>query len=123
MLDVPSVECSTVERRPFYARTDSGLMRCARTLWKKHVGEEALTLDGRKLEPPGYVGGTRAFGFTLPARNNYLGVRGHTHARGAIYGVATILRPLRPGPHTLVQVEAFAHTSFYVTMTYKLIVG
>jgi hypothetical protein len=123
MLDVPSVECSTAERPPFYARTDGGLVRCARTWWKKHVGEETLTLDGTKLEPPGYIGGTGVFSFTMPARNNYLHVRGHRRARGAIYGVATILRPLRPGPHTLVQVEAFANTSFYVTTTYKLIVG
>jgi hypothetical protein len=123
MLDVPSVECSTVERPPFYARTDSGLVRCARTWWKKHAGEETLTLDGTTLEPPGYLGGTSAFSFTFPARNNYLHVRGHTDARGAIYGAATILRPLSPGPHTLVQVEAFAKTSYYVTTTYKLNVG
>jgi hypothetical protein len=123
MLDVPAAECSTAERPPFYARTDSGLVRCARTWWKKHAGEETLTLDGTKLEPPGYVGGTRVFSFTFPARNNYLHVGGRTRARGAIYGAATILRPLIPGPHTLVQVEAFANTSFYVTTTYKLTVG
>jgi hypothetical protein len=123
MLDFPSVECSTAERPPFYARSDSGLVRCAKTWWMKHPGEETLTLDGTKLEPPGYVGGTSAFSFTFPGRNNYLHVRGHTRARGAVYGAATILRPLSPGPHTLVQAEAFANTSFYLTTTFKLTVS
>jgi hypothetical protein len=103
--------------------TDAGLQRCAKAYWQGHQGELNVTLDGTALNPPGYVGATGAFAFTMPAHNNYLHLPGRTKGRAAIYGSATILRPFSPGTHTLVAVDAFAHTSYGVQVTYHLTVG
>lgn len=80
-------------------------------------------LDGVSLNPVGYHGATAAFGFKMPARNNLLGLPGGTHGRMAVYGDASILRPLSPGTHTLVQVAGYHHTSIGYTTTYQLTVG
>jgi hypothetical protein len=119
----PSVDCSTVEKAPFHATTDAGLQRCARAWWRGHQGEESVTLDGVSLRPVGYVGGTGAFQFRMPARNNWIHARGHTRGRMAVYGFAAILRPLSPGSHTLVLAEAYKHSTFYSKTTYQLTIG
>jgi hypothetical protein len=123
MLSTPSADCSTIEPRPFHAGTDAGLMRCASRRWRRNEGGLTVTLDGVTLEPSGYVGATRAFGFTMPAQNNFLHLTGQSRGRMAVFGAASILRPLRPGMHTLVQAFSYAHTSIYVKVTYRLTVG
>jgi len=123
MLDVPSVECSTVERPPFYAATDAGLKRCVRTWWRKRHGGLNLSLDGAPIRPAGYVGGTNVYSFTMPAQNNFLGAPGVTSGRAAVYGSASILRPLTPGNHLLVVVDTFKHPYLLFTSVYKLTVG
>lgn len=125
MLFTPTFDCSTVERPPVHATTNAGLRRCAKGLWVRYPGVETVTLDGVRLRPPGYVVATAAFHFTMPERNNWLHVRGHTSGSAAVYGLASILRPLSPGAHTLVQVvPPFAHTSGSTeTIRYRITVG
>lgn len=125
MLFTPTFDCSTVERPPLHATTNAGLRRCAKELWVRYPGAETATLDGVRLRPPGYVVATAAFHFTMPERNNWLHVRGHTSGRAAVYGLASILRPLSPGVHTLVLVvPPFAHTPGSTeTFTYRISVG
>jgi hypothetical protein len=124
MTFTPSFDCSTVERPPLHATTDAGLRRCAKALWRKYPGSERLTLDGVRLLPSGYVVATDAFHFKMPARNNWLNVPGRTRGRAAAYGLASILRPLSPGVHTLVHVEPpFAHIPGRTsTTTYQITV-
>jgi hypothetical protein len=119
MLFSPSAICSTLD---YPAATRAGLMRCAKRLWKRAPASETVTLDGANLSPAGYVGGTPAFAFKMPAHNNWLNRPGRTRGRLAVYGAATILQPLSAGTHTLVQIVSFAHSPAYTT-TYQLTVG
>jgi hypothetical protein len=123
MLFAPGARCSTVDRAPFHATTDTGLMRCAKRQWKRYTGAETVTLDGVTLQPAGYVGGTVAFAFKVPAHNNWLLVPGRTQGRMAVYGAASILRPLSPGTHRLVQIYGYSHTPIHYKVTYQLTVG
>jgi hypothetical protein len=123
MLVGPVVDCSTVEPAPYHATTDAGLRRCARARWRRNMGQEKLTLDGVAIQPPAVVGGSAVFSFTMPARNNFLGVVGRTHGRADVYGDAAILRPLSPGVHTLVQDSVFANFEVHALTTYRLTVG
>ena len=117
----PSYDCSTVERAPFHATSDAGLIRCARADWQSAPGFETVTLDGRRLKPPAYVGGTTAFAFQMPAHNNWLHVQGPTHGRMAVYGLASILRPLSPGRHTLELTGGFSGST--TTQVYELTIA
>ena len=122
-VDVPDIDCSTIERSPFHATTNAGLRRCAKAWWDRHTGGLNVILDGTALHPAGYVGGTLAFSFKQPPRHNQLHVPGRTGGRAAVYGGATILRPLSPGTHTLVLQFRYAHTSINQQHTYYLSVG
>jgi hypothetical protein len=88
-------------------------------------GTETVTLDGVRLGPPGYVVATGAFRFTMPERDNWLNVVGHTSGRAAAYGLAALLRPLSPGVHTVVHVEPpLANTrGSTATTTYQITVS
>jgi hypothetical protein len=99
-----SVDCSTVERRPYHASTDRGLLRCARRDWRRiherFNPHEVLKLDGHRISH-GYLVASPVLRFTMPAHDNHLHVRGGTHGRFAVFGTAFVLRPLSPGRHTL----------------------
>lgn len=123
MIDGPGVECSTVERAPYHATTDAGLKGCARSWWRKHHGGEDLRLDGVTIRKAGYLFATPVFAFTMPARNNWLGVSGRTGGHAAYYGAASILRPLSAGTHTLIRIASYTHPAYAVKTTYKLTVG
>lgn len=123
MLSTPSIDCSTLEPSPFHATTNVGLMRCAKRLWKRYEGPETVTRDGVSLNPVGFTGGTPAFAFKEPARNDYELAPGRTHGRTAVYGVASIFRPLSRGTHTLVVIDGFRHASIVYKITYQLTVG
>ena len=97
-------------------------MRCAKRGWKRAPGSHTVTLDGTNLSPPGYVGGTPAFAFKMPAQDNWLDKPGRANGRMAVYGAPTILQPLSVGPHTLVQILRFAHYATFRN-TYQVIVG
>lgn len=123
MLFAPAGDCSTVERAPFHATTDARLVRCAKTDWLHFQGFLGVSLDGVNLKPAGYLGGTGAFAFRMPAHNNWLHVPGRTHGRIAVYGAASILRPLTTGSHTLVVVSGYLHPFSRYKLTYHLTVG
>jgi hypothetical protein len=123
MMYTPSVDCSTVEPAPYHATTDTGLMRCAKRQWQRDPGLLSVTLDGVSLRPAGYVGGTPAFGYRMPTHNNWEDAPGHTHGRMAVYGSASILRPLSPGTHRLVITSGGSHPADSSQVTFQLTVG
>jgi hypothetical protein len=98
-------------------------MRCAKADWQHNPGELSVSLDGVNLKPPGYVSGTTAFSFTMPAHNNWILAPGHTHGRMAVYGAASLLRPLSPGMHTLVIESGYEHSRYVAHIRYQLTVG
>jgi hypothetical protein len=114
-LEGPTFECSTVEAPPFQA-TRRGLVGCAR---KFALGGARVSLDGRPLTPSVYPVATPAFPFLMPAVANVLKVPGQTHGYAAVQGDAVMLRPLRAGIHTIVQVERFSNGTAVET-TWKL---
>jgi hypothetical protein len=118
----PSLDCSTVQPRPFRAHTDAGLRRCARARWHAFAARHTVILDGVTLKPPGYVLATPGFVFAMPAADNYLSVPGATAGRAATYGYADMLRPLSPGLHTLVRISRYARSAPTRT-TWLLAVG
>ena len=93
-VEYPSVECSTVESRPFHATTDAGLVRCARSFAPV---KSSLAFDGQVLSPSGFVVSTGAFSFTMPATHNFLEISGKTGGRAAVYGQGLMVGPLTPG--------------------------
>ena len=122
-LNVPFVDCSTIEAPPFHATTNAGLQRCAKRYWDHHTGGLNVILDGTAVQPAGYVGGTPAFSFKMPRHHNHLNLPGRTGGRAAVYGAASILRPLSAGTHTLVLQFGYAHSSINQQNTYHLTVG
>jgi hypothetical protein len=118
-IDVPTVECSTVEPAPYHAVTDAGLRRCVRSF---RPATSSLELDGKAVKPTGFLVGTPVFSFTMPPAHNLLGVSGQTHGRAAADGHVIMLRPLARGAHTLVRTTAFAGGRPDRT-TYRLTIG
>ncbi len=111
-----SVECSTVERPPFHASSDAGLLRCS------HVTSASSVLfDGQLLSPSGFPVSTGVFSFTMPASNNYLQVPGKTHGRGAAFGLPIMLGPLAPGIHTIINARHYRGPALVGTL--RLIVS
>lgn len=115
----PGDECSTVEPAPFHATTDAGLQACARSFGPV---SSTLTLDGRRIATSGFLVTTAVFHFRMPAHDNYLLVPGATGGRGAAYGQPVMLRPLSPGPHTVVRTDSSPRGPTLRT-TYELTVG
>lgn len=112
----PGYECSTVERPPFHASTDAGLLRCA------HVAQtDSLLFDGQLLGPSDFPTSTGVFPFTMPASHNYLEVPGVTHGRAAAYGQAIILGPLPAGIHMIIDAHRYRGPAFVATL--RLIVS
>ena len=103
-IEYPSVECSTVESRPFHATTDAGLVRCARSFAPV---KSSLAFDGQVLSPSGFVVSTGAFSFTMPATHNFLEISGKTGGRAAAYGQGLMVGPLTPGTHSIVRVSKY----------------
>ena len=90
---------------------------------EKHRGGEDLTVDGASITPQGWIIATSVFDFTMSAHNNYLHVPGRTGGRAAYFGVASILRPLSPGTHTVVRIESYTHPEAVYQTVYELTVG
>ena len=117
-LEGPGFECSTIEPAPYHAAR-AGLPACAASFALKGV---EVSVDGTPLLPAAYAVATPVFRFTIPRRGNILRATGHTSGYGAVHSEALILRPLPPGPHTIVQVEHFASGESAQT-TWQLTVG
>lgn len=123
MLDAPSVECFSVGPAALRPATDLVLRHCALAQWRQHPGGLTVTVDGAALQPAGFIIGTSAFSFTQPRRDNLTHVPGHTKGRAAVYGSASILSPLNPGVHTLVERISYLRTSVVQQVVYHLTVG
>jgi hypothetical protein len=117
-LEGPGFECSTIEPAPYHA-TRSRLSACAASFSLKGVD---VSVDGKPVTPSSYTVSTPVFRFTVPARGNVIRATGHTRGYGAVHSDALMLRPLAPGPHTIVQVEHFASGKSAQT-TWQLTVG
>ncbi len=117
-LEGPGFECSTIEPAPFHA-TRAGLRACAASFALKG---SAVSVDGKALSPSSFAVATPVFHFTIPATGSVLKTTGHTSGVGAVHSDALMLRPLAPGPHTIVQVEHFASGNSVQT-TWQLTVG
>jgi hypothetical protein len=99
----PQMQCADVIPLPRRWRGPAGLRRCAREGWAKVADRHPrLVLDGNPI-PTGAVVHSDAFAFTMPARDNVLGMPGRRHGHGAFVGRPTLIKPLSPGKHTLIQ--------------------
>ena len=117
-LEGPGFECSTIEHAPFHA-TRAKLPACAASFPLKDV---QVSVDGSPVTPSFYQVATPVFRFSVPARGGILKTTGHTRGYGAVHSDALMLRPLAPGPHTIVQVEHFASGKSAQT-TWQVTVG
>jgi|SRR5579859_3245046 len=118
LIDEPWSDCSTVEAPPFHARTDPGLRHCATATPIR----TSLAYDGTVISPAGIGVTTSPMDFTMPARDNMLGLPGVTHGRAVAYGRPVILGPLRRGVHTLNSVFEYGHDPV-VALQYVLTVS
>jgi len=116
-LEGPGFECSTIEPAPYRA-TRAKLTRCASSFKLKGVD---VSVDEQPISPC-YLVATPVFRFKIPAKGNVLRAKGRTRGFGAAHADVVIVRPLTPGPHTLVQVEHFASGKSAKT-TWNLTVG
>ncbi len=117
-LEGPGFECSTIEPAPYNAPR-AKLPRCAASFALKGV---EVSVDGVALSPSAFPVATPVFRFVIPARGNLLRTTGRRRGLGAVHSEALMLRPLPPGPHTIVQVEHFASGQSAQT-TWQLTVG
>jgi hypothetical protein len=117
-LNLPSHDCSTVERAPFHASTGAGLLACAQSFG---APTSSLAVDGKVISPAGFELTTPVFSFTMPALQNWLEVPGKTADRAAVAGQGIMLGPLTPGTHTIVRVWQDPRAPIWVR-TYRLTV-
>lgn len=122
-----NVECSNVEKAPFFGATDAQRAACA-TQIADGVGLTTLrlVLDGmnvgnldrfRAASPP--------FDFTMPRNDNILFVPGKTSGRSASDGFWVLLQPPSPGSHRIHFEGAFVSgvgKGFAQDVTYELTV-
>ena len=102
MLGQPGVSCTDVESHPRFPNTPSGLTRCVRDFWPRAADPRPrVVLDGQAIAP-GPVIHTGFYRFRVPARDNQMREPGLTRVGASGIGRATMLRPLPPGPHTLI---------------------
>ena len=117
-LEGPGFECSTIEPAPYNAPR-AKLPRCAASFALKGAD---VSVDGVALSPSSSAVATPVFPFVIPARGNVLKTTGRRRGFGAVHSDALMLRPLPPGPHTIVQVEHFASGQSAQT-TWQVTVG
>jgi len=102
MLGGPQMNCTDIFPMEGFSTTARGLESCARHYWPAIADPHPrLVLDGVAIAH-GPVVHPPAFRFALP-RDNLFGRPRVRHGRAAMVGRATILRPLAPGVHTLIQ--------------------
>ena len=123
-----NVECSNVEKAPFFGATDGDRAACA-TQFADGIGISSLkvTLDG--VNVPGldrFRATSPPFNFTIPKNYNILFVRGNTTSgRSAADGFWVLLKPSAPGSHVIHFKGAFVSglgAGFSQDVTYNLTV-
>ena len=103
LLGEPQIYCTDVRPERRYPTTAKGLARCARHYWSLLTDPHPRSvLDGQPI-PNGALVHTNAFSFTMPPRDNQFDLPGVRHGRAAAVGRVTMIRPLPPGEHKLVQ--------------------
>jgi hypothetical protein len=116
LLAGPLLQCADVIPLPRRWRGPAGLKRCAREGWSEVADPHPrLVLDGNPI-PTGAVVHPDAFRLTMPARDNLFGMPGRRHAHAALVGRPTLIRPLVPGHHTLIQGIHYRVTHNYVVV-------
>jgi hypothetical protein len=115
-LEGPGFECSTIEPAPYRA-TRARLPACAASFALKGAD---VTVDGTPVTASPVA--TPVFRFSIPARGSILRTVGPTRGYGAAHADVVMLRPLPPGPHTIVQVAHYASGQSAQT-TWQLTVG
>jgi hypothetical protein len=110
-------ECSTIEKPPFFARTDAKLKTCARRDVKRHFSDGRLTIDDEPVRHVrSFERASPVFRFQMPKRN-FLGLRKRS-GRGAAFGAGFLLRGLAVGAHIVQRSDRYQQFR-YVT-TYKI---
>jgi hypothetical protein len=122
LLSGPQMTCANaVPLPPRYPPTAAGLERCARDNWPVIADPHPrLVLDGQAI-PTGGIVRPPAFRVKLPGRDNLFGSSGVRRARAALVGRPTLIKPLAPGVHTLIEGIHYRVTHNMVTV-YKLTV-
>jgi hypothetical protein len=126
-LPILNTECSNVEAVPFFGGNDDELGTCARRLIDG-VGLQTLTasVDGVAVaDLASYRAPSPVFSFSMPSRNNFLGLNGVTRGRSAADGYYLLSGPPAPGKHTLQvggSVVSGPGADFSVSITYSLFV-
>ena len=122
-----NVECSNVERQPFFGATDAERAACASQIADGiGISNWKLTLDGvdvgnlarlRAASPP--------FDFTMPRNDNIISVRGKTSGRSTSDGFWVLLQPPARGSHIIHFIGTVASgvgAGFSQDVTYNLTV-
>lgn len=99
MVGVPAIDCSTIEKPPFYAPV-RGLTRCASRLWSANRLHSSLTVDGVRLSVAGVFVVTSPFRFTV--NHNQPDLHGRSSGTAAVAATPALLNPLSPGRHTVI---------------------
>jgi hypothetical protein len=121
MLGQPGALCNDARPLRPYTTTAQGLRRCARDFWRQIADPKPrVVLDGTSLGA-GPTVHTGAFRFSVPPRDNQFDRPGVRRVRAAAVARATILRPLSPGEHTLIQAYRYRGEHNQVVV-YKLTV-
>jgi hypothetical protein len=103
LLAQPQVFCSDVTPLPRRWRGARGLERCASENWPKVADPHPrLVLDGQPIAT-GPVVRPRRFRVAVPPDDNVFASPGVRRANAAVVARPTLIRPLTPGTHTLIQ--------------------
>jgi hypothetical protein len=100
MIGAPGIDCSTIEKAPFYARTDAGLGRCASREWYLNRPSSHVSVDGRDVRPAGILIVTPAFRFSVT--HNQPDLNGRATGRTVVAAEPAILGPLTAGRHVVI---------------------
>jgi hypothetical protein len=100
VIGVPAIDCSTIEKPPFHATTNAGLVTCASRGWKLNRPRNSLTVDGMRVQPASMFVLTPAFRFSV--NHNQPDITGRATGTTAVAGEPAILGPLAPGRHEVI---------------------
>jgi hypothetical protein len=101
-VNLPSVECSNVEKPPYHGDTATELKTCAREQYEGFFGKVRLVIDGKPVRRLGrWITKTGVFRFRMP-KKNVLGTK-KRRGKAAAYGAGVFIKGLKPGRHVLKQ--------------------
>ena len=119
-LDILSAECSTLEEPPFYGGNEEELRACAEGFILADLEASIDSVAVQNLEQ--YIHLSPLFEFTLP-ENNILEVEAGSTGQSISNGAHLMLKPLKPGEHTVhfhasyPDLEFTVDTNYHITVT------